>query len=232
MIKRLHYLVLLTVLAATGFGLTACSDDYDDWVPVDVIDRQAIVTIKPNEMGGFIMQLNDNTTLTPVNMGQSPYGDKEVRAMIFFSMPSSVVPMTQAMNYPVTVLQMDSILTKQTVPDMGSGNVTAYGNDPVEIVKSWETCVEDGYLTLRFRTLWGSSAKHRVNLVVSRSNENPYKVTFFHDANGEEGKEWGDALVAFRLKDLPDTNGEYVDLTLEWNSFSGRKSTTFKYKTR
>ncbi|MBR6849499.1 MAG: hypothetical protein IKM88_04605, partial [Lachnospiraceae bacterium] len=39
----------------------------------------------------------------------------------------------------------------------------------------------------------------------------------------------GDALVAFRLSDLPDTHGETVDLTLEWQSFSGRRTAKFKY---
>ena len=41
-----------------------------------------------------------------------------------------------------------------------------------------------------------------------------------------------DALVAFRLSELPDTNGQTVDLKVKWNSFSGPKSTTFKYCTR
>ena len=32
--------------------------------------------------------------------------------------------------------------------------------------------------------------------------------------------------------DLPDTQGKTVDLTLKWQSFSGMKSVTFKYKSR
>ena len=61
---------------------------------------------------------------------------------------------------------------------------------------------------------------------------NPFKVVFHHDAGGDHVGETGDALVAFRLKGLPDTEGKDVDLTLEWQSFSGKKTAKFKYCTR
>ena len=34
------------------------------------------------------------------------------------------------------------------------------------------------------------------------------------------------------LAGLPDTQGQTVDLKLEWRSFTGKKSATFKYRTR
>ena len=44
---------------------------------------------------------------------------------------------------------------------------------------------------------------------------------------------WSDiAKYSFRLDRLPDTNGKTVDLTLEWNSFSGKKTAKFKYRSR
>ena len=39
-------------------------------------------------------------------------------------------------------------------------------------------------------------------------------------------------LVAFRLADLPDTEGQTVKLTLKWKSYGGDKSVTFDYCTR
>ena len=57
-------------------------------------------------------------------------------------------------------------------------------------------------------------------------------MVFHHDANGDWYGETGDALVAFRLADLPDTAGQEVDLTLEWQSFTGVKTAKFKYRTR
>ena len=93
----------------------------------------------------------------------------------------------------------------------------------------WTTVVEDGYLTLRFRTYFGNRTKHVVTLV---KGANPYEVVLHHDAKGDVRGVVKDGLVAFRLSDLPDTHGKAVDLTLKWKSFSGVKSVTFKYTSR
>ena len=42
----------------------------------------------------------------------------------------------------------------------------------------------------------------------------------------------GDALVAFRLSDLPDTGGKTVKLTLKYKSFTGEKKVQFDYCSR
>ena len=89
--------------------------------------------------------------------------------------------------------------------------------------------MEDGYLTLRFRTYFGNRTKHVVTLV---KGANPYEVVLHHDAKGDVRGVVKDGLVAFRLSDLPDTHGNAVDLTLKWKSFSGVKSVTFKYTSR
>ncbi len=124
---------------------------------------------------------------------------------------------------------MDTILTKKMSPDLGAKNDQTYGTDPLEIVKHWTTVVEDGYLTLRFRTYFGNRTKHVVTLV---KGANPYEVVLHHDAKGDVRGVVKDGLVAFRLSDLPDTHGKAVDLTLKWKSFSGVKSVTFKYTSR
>ena len=93
--------------------------------------------------------------------------------------------------------------------------------------------MEDGYLTLHFQTYWGPGhILHLVNLVTGTDPADPYKVVFRHNANGDNYGQADDAIVAFDLRDLPDTQGATVDLTLEWLSFSGVKSAKFKYRTR
>jgi hypothetical protein len=74
---------------------------------------------------------------------------------------------------------------------------------------------------------------HHVNLIPTNNPENPYEVEFRHDAKGDVGGRMGDGIVAFKLDDLPDTEGETVKLKLIWNAFNGvTKSVEFDYKTR
>ena len=92
---------------------------------------------------------------------------------------------------------------------------------------------EDGYLTLRFRTLRSDMGKaHFVNLLHVPEADNPYVVEFRHNANGDVYGREADALVAFNLDRLPDTEGKTGKLTLKWNSFSGESAAEFDYCTR
>ena len=221
-------------IAAAVLSLAACKLDDDEFDP-SIMNPSALVTVKPSADGTtFVMQVDDNTVVHAVNYSKSPFGDKEVRALVNYRTPKddemqSGKPIAGAEN--VYVNWMDSILTKKAILTTGD-DYRVYGNDPVEIVNDWTTVVEDGYITLRFRTGWSSGIMHRVNLVYGTDPDDPYKVVFHHDANGDWNGETGDALVAFRLADLPDTAGQTVDLTLEWQSFSGIKTAKFKYCTR
>ena len=223
-------------IAAAVLSVAACKLDDDSFDP-SIMYPSAVVTVKPNaDNTAFRMQLDEETELHAVNMTKSPFGTKEVRALVNYRKPTSD-ELEKGGVYAdignVYVNWIDSILTKKPVQDLGEdGNAAAYGNDPVEIVGDWTTVVEDGYITLRFRTLWSSGIMHRINLVASSDPEDPYKVTLYHDAAGDHYGQEGDALVAFSLADLPDTQGQTVDLKLEWKSFSGNKSATFKYRTR
>ena len=223
-------------ITAAVLSLTACKLDDDSFDP-SIMYPSAVVTVKPNaDNTSFRMQLDETTVLNAVNMKRSPFGDKEVRALVNYRMPTEQ-ELNEGRVYAdvgnVYVNWIDSILTKNPVPDLGEdANAATYGNDPLEIVGSWTTVVEDGYITLRFRTLWSDGIMHRINLVASTDPEDPYKVTLYHDAAGDHLGSEGDAMVAFRLTGLPDTQGEAVDLTLEWNSFSGKKTAKFKYCTR
>lgn len=73
---------------------------------------------------------------------------------------------------------------------------------------------------------------HFVNLIPTNNPQNPYEVEFRHDAKGDVSGRVGDGLVAFKLDNLPDTEGETVKLKLIYKSFNSTKSIEFDYKTR
>lgn len=228
--KNVRIFAGLLVAIMSVFTLGSCNNDDDYiWVGYPPLPN-ALVTVKPIDGGGFYMQLDDSTTMYPVNMAVAPYGDKEVRALVSVR---EVKPEVEGYSKSVIVNWLDSILTKQAVPYPADGDVSEYGDDAIEIVRDWVNIAEDGYLTLRFRTRWDDGGvTHYVNLLTGVNPDDPYEVEFKHNAFGDVNGIMGDALVAFRLSDLPDTEGKTVKLTLKYKSFSGEKSVTFDYCSR
>lgn len=217
----------------------SCLDDKNTYDP-SFFYPDAIVTVKPVTDDGdeyFYFQLDDNTKLWPIDNSSLPYDEKEVRAFVKYNkveMPADVDKEIYA--EAVEVMWMDSILTKKPVV-LQSGDETldiaeTYGDDPVELLKPW-TVVEDGYITLHFLADWSNSGiKHEVNLLLGLNPDDPYEVRFTHNAHGDFRYVQSDSCVAFRLSDLPDTNGETVKLTVKYTSYSGEKSVQFDYRTR
>jgi len=237
--KKMNLLLAGLGLIATTFALQSCLDDDDDDCIICPVDYpNALVTVKPNaDNTAFTMQLDDTTALWPVNMQTSPFGTKEVRALVNFRTPTKT-ELEESGIYAdmpnVFINWIDSIRTKPTVANLSSEeeNQKQYGWDPLEIVNDWVTIAEDGYLTLRFRTAWGRTGTvHRLNLVYRTDVNTPYYFTLYHDAQGDTIGHAGDALIAFKL---PGAIGETVIedqvLTLEWNSFSGKKTAQFKFR--
>lgn len=227
--KQLKFTLLSLgmLLAATAFQ--SCLDD-DDKHYVGRNLPNALVTVKT--MGdSCYLQLDDSTTLYPINIKKLPFGNKEVRALTNFTITDKT---KEHYDKVVYVNWIDSILTKQTVPNLGDKeNAEKYGNDPVDIVRDWVTIAEDGYLTLRFRTYWGGSKTHTINLVTGVNPNDPYEVELRHNANGDPQLRQGDALVAFDLENnLPDTQNKTVKLTIRWNSYAGEKTVAFDYCSR
>lgn len=222
--RLLYYFLILGMVLGT-FSLQSCLDD--DKTDYSTNYPNALVTIKTNSTTGQVyFQLDDETTILPTNKNISTYGKKELRALTNIKIQDGK---TEGYSKSAHVNWVDTILTKQMAPTLGVKNEDVYGKDPVEIVKDWTTIVEDGYLTLRFRTYFGNGKKHVMNLV---KGDKPYEVVLHHNASGDTKGLIRDGLVAFRLSDLPDTQGKTVDLTLKWQSFSGVKTVTFKYKSR
>lgn len=227
--KTLRFFLVTLSVVLIALGFQSCMDDDDDtyW---DLRYPNALVTVKPTGEKTFYLQLDDKTTLLPTNIATPPFGSKEVRALVNYK---EVDEDSGEYTKAVYVNWIDSILTKSIALDLGTENDVVYGTDPVEIVNDWVTIAEDGYLTLRFRTLFGNGNKaHLVNLLASTDPSKPYEVEFRHNAYGDTYGYEADGLVAFNLNSLPDTEGETVKLKLKWKSFSGDKSVEFDYATR
>ena len=185
--KKQKLSMLFLGILSVGMTLQSCDDDDNYYYYYPINRPNAIVTVKPETAESkFFLQLDDSTTLTPLNMNSSPYGSKEVRAFINFRYAEQ---QNNKRNFNVYVNWMDSILTKRQRP-------------------------------------------HYVNLVTGENPDNPYEVTFYHNADGDVNGYWGYGIVAFKLDKLPDTEGKTVDLTLKWKSYNGDRKVTFKYCTR
>lgn len=193
---------------------------------LDMYYANAIVTVKPLDDGGFYLQLNDEVALLPVNMDRSPY-DKEQRAFVNYTPTNE-----DAGEYDqaVKVNWFREILTKDMVqPAAGTDLDAEYGDDPVEIIASWMTVVEDGYFTIHFETYSsGNGVTHKVNLV-QPDPEKPYELEFRHDASGDVygSRVW--SVAAFKLSALELTEGQKVEIKLKWDSYSGEKTHVFEY---
>ena len=73
--KTTMNLFLTIGLIACTLTFSSCNND-DNY---EIVKRPtALVTVYPNGSEGFIMQLDDSTSLVPTNMKESPFGEKNV----------------------------------------------------------------------------------------------------------------------------------------------------------
>ena len=220
---KCKFLIYALGLLASATTLQSCLDDDNDknglYLPT------AIVTVQPMDDGTFQMYLDNNTVLSPSNVKKSPYGDKEVRALVNYYDES---PLGYGSDIRSVKLNwIDSIRTKMPIVIDQPEDISEFQNDPVEIVKDWVTVAEDGYITLRVRTTWGPSNKpHYIDLISGTNPNDPYEVELRHDAKGDVGGRIGDGLIAFNLNKLPHHDTK-MKIKLKWQSFSGPKSAEF-----
>lgn len=210
--------VIITGALLLSTTLQSCLDDNDS---CNVMRPTALVTVSPNDDGSFVMHLDEKTDLYPSNMSTSPFGKKEVRALVNFDEEVASSDIRR-----VHINWIDSIRTKN--PILADTDNDDIGNDPIEIVKDWVTIGEGGYLTLRLRTLWGySNIKHEINLLSGVNPENPLEFELRHNAHGDAALRHGDALIAFNLNELQHSE-DVLKIKLNWNSYTGKKSAEFE----
>ena len=136
--NRFKSIAFISGLVALACVSPSCLDENDD--NVALYRPTALVTVRPASDGSFSMQLDDVTTLLPANVKTSPFGAKEVRALVNYN-DNGETGSVRA----VHINWMDSIRTKNAVPSLGDENDLRYGKDPIEVVRDWVTVAEDGY---------------------------------------------------------------------------------------
>lgn len=229
--KLLKMMAFAVILFSTALSFQSCgNDDDDNTICIEpAFAPNALVTFKTDAAGQVFMQLNDSVTLVDKDFKQWPYNatdKKELRALVQVIFADEDETASQR---SVHLVMYDTLRTKPMSPIVSDIEKT-YGDDPVEIVNSWKTVCEDGYLTLHFRTYFGGMSIHTLRLVRMADGT----LRLFHDANGDAKGTVSDGIIAFRLSDVPKPadGSQYEDITLKWTSFSGEKSHTFKYKYR
>lgn len=214
--------LLMGALLCFIVGLQSCDTNSD--YNYNLLQPTALVTVCPQDDESVLFQLDDTTQLNPVNIKKSPFGKKEVRALVNYSPVSG--NHTSAIQ-DVNVNWIDSIRTKFPVKTI-AGEENNFANDPVDIINDWVTIAEDGYLTLRIRTRWGCGYNmHNVDLIYDDNSLSPLVFELRHNANGDLSGSMGDALIAFNLNNLIANMEKPVKITLKWHSFSGDKSAEF-----
>lgn len=219
--KRAKLTLGMVCLVASCLISSCMNDDDENWI---LSHPTALVTVYTSENNAVQLQLDESTILTPTNITKPLFDGKEVRALVNYTVESQ-----NGSNQNIHVNWIDSIRTKMPVICTSQKEADGYGEDPLEIIKDWVTVAEDGYLTLRIRTKWGNTGKKHILTLVSGLNpENPFELELHHDANGDTKGTTADALIAFNLNKLADTDLEEKTITLKWESFSGEKTAKFK----
>lgn len=223
-------IVLSAALAVMASVITGCTKDSGDssYYP------NALVTVKTASDGSCYLQLDNSNTILPTNLSANPY-KKQVRALTYLKNMQSMVGVC---NNSAEVVWMDSILTKSAVPAPQVGPLEwgyGYGDDPVDILNSWTTVLEDNYLTLAFRAYYNIAGNtHYMNLVYGTNPDDPYEVVFTHDASESAGAfvNYFDGIVAFDLTKIPGLTSE-TSATVTVRFLSGaygcEKSISFSY---
>jgi len=225
-LKMKRIFTYAAILFAISTVMTSCSKNSDTGYYAN-----ALVTVKTAGDGTCYLQLDNNTTVLPLNLPTSPFGSKQVRAMTHLE---DIQSMVGEYNKSANVTWIDSVLTKKPVLPKDTGKSGyGYGDHPIEILNSWTTVLEDNYLTLCFSAPSGYySTMHYVNLVYGINPEDPYEVMFTHDMEAPADYYSGSftGLVAFDLTQIPGLAQETSAIvTVRYISPVGERTVHFAY---
>lgn len=198
---------------------------------------RALVTTKTTEDGAFYLQESEKRLLHPVNLQTSPFGNKEVRAIVIYN---EVVQAgtNQTGMVDVYVKWIDEIHTRKAT-DLSDEQVRQsteerkriHGEETIEIVNDWVNSLTDGYLTLHYQT--NGLGVNDIELLTGGNPEDPYEMTLWAiPASNSSTRLPADGMIAYKLSGLPPTNGEVKIATLRWYSPNGWKQAQFYYQTK
>ncbi|MCR5409191.1 MAG: hypothetical protein K6E61_08835 [Bacteroidales bacterium] len=223
--KYLYIILCVLGVASCSTGEFGYRDMYPEEYSGDLSGEfLAILTVKKSALDTVYFQLNDSTTIYPVN-----YQNKYTRMERVFCDIMAWEKRTGSYNHSCNVEWAESIEEGTVVP-AGSPS----GKDYIDVLDDWMTSVEDGYLTVHYDVWWGTNpTAHGFSVVTGTDPEDPYVLHLRHDARGDVKDEKADGLVCFDINSLPSTEGKYKILTLKWYNLGGSASEKkFKFKTR
>lgn len=214
-----RFLLLCALVSAVIPSVQSCMDK--DAIDANVMDSfsgkyNAVVTVRKDVSGTTYLQLDDVTTLEPVDW-VNPFKD-ETRAL----MAVSIIPgQSSAFTHRAAVNLVEPIAT--FLPKVVSSPSKSFReeNSPVLVYDDWMTSLEDGYLTLHLAALCEDSSTESM-FSLHQDKSDPASVYLMRERGGEGEKLWKDFIVSFKVRDfLPKPQGEGVGLNLHNYSYYG-----------
>lgn len=178
---------------------------------------QAVATIKDSGNGGqSFLQVDDSTAVVPTNITGNPFG-KQVRVLTTYCDKGAIDP--PAGNKTKfwrsgEVITIDSIRTKRPVQ-------SAVGDAGIEIYRSWVNGIEDGYMTLFFEGLWGTSGNaHEINLEKHFVSDSLCYI-LKHNPNGDSGAVYrNQGMIAFDIHDMVKPIKPEFDVFVKYTGYN------------
>jgi len=223
--------IITASLLSLIFSLNSCNKTTSG------VMMEALATCKETSSGAFYLQIDDKTILEPNNIQGNPYGEQTRAFVAYIDYGQSTV--TEG----ITVRKGDitgisKVLTKDAVASEGAAiDPVKYGNDPMDIVNNYATVVEDGYISIAFRSLWGvSGTTHTFNLVKNVDATDPYLFELRQNYNGDNptGGLYLFGNVAFNISDIISDKDKTYNISVRHYGTDGQLKTakfTYKYGT-
>ena len=226
--KTLRAFLLVIGIALVSLTLPSCLDDDDSYSLGDI--WIAVATVVPEGNNVYYLRLDDGDKLWPAATNYPNYQPKpNQRALVNFTiLADSTQSNLGGFSHYVQVNAIHNILTKSIAKNEGAANDSIYGTDPVSLYEN-NMWIGDGYLNIYFETLWGGKTAHFINLIQPDAENDPYTLEFRHNAYDDPQYTIGAGRVAFNLSSLPDTNGETVDLVVNYWTSDGKQAYKLKY---
>ncbi len=213
---------LVAVLLSASCAMDMAREAFDGGMFGGDTEGTAIVTVKKSPTDTVYFQLDEATRLFPYG-----WQDKYTKVQRLYC---------RLRIYTETVGSYGLRTEVRWAEPLEEGQFSyeaASGQDGLDLLEDWMTCVEDGFLTLHYSAWWGRNAvQHHFSVVAGGNPDDPYELLLVHDACGDARDEQADALICFDINALPQTD-EYKTLTLKWTDCAGKPSEKkFSFKSR
>lgn len=215
-----------------------------DWFEIgnhNPVPYQTLATARPVEDGHWYLKINDTTAMYVANQEMQEYpkvfdGNERRTLVSFYILPDEQqTNIVDGYLHTITISAnaFSPIRTKAVIEATAE---TKPSEDGIDLVLSKDyfphTDIVDGYLDLS--CFYVGSGRLIVDIIAGLNPEDPYELLVSHNSEGDFGVTGVYDFITYPLKNLPDTHGETVKLTVKWQSRStGRmEQTQFDYCTR